>query len=413
MSQGNTALMESGEMSRIERFTRQLLFKVLNQLAEGELRILEQGEEVGRFGKRGASPAAVIDIQSAATYRRFLFEGDIGAGESFVAGEWTSPDLTKVIELFAANLHVMDRLEKKLAWLSWPLQRITHLRRRNSKTRAKENIAAHYDLGNELYERFLDSRMQYSSAVYPSHDTTLEQAQEAKLARLCDMLALTPDDHLVEIGTGWAGLAIFAAKHYGCRVTTTTISEAQYQHAQILVKQEGLEDKITLLKEDYRDLQGQYDKLVSVEMIEAVGAEYMPVFFKKCNDLLKPGGTMVLQAITIADQRLDSYNRNVDFIQKHIFPGGYLPSVELVSRMFRKHTQLVMRELTDIGFDYAHTLRDWRIRFNHRAEELKAFGYDDRFARLWNYYLCYCEGGFLQRTISAVQLKATKASHAS
>ncbi len=402
-------MMDTGSMTRIERFTRQLLFKMLNHLAEGELRILEQGKEVGRFGARGATPSAVIDIQSPATYRRFVFEGDIGAGESYVAGEWVSPDLTKVIEVFAANLHVMDRLEKKLAWLSWPLQRINHLRRRNSKTRAKENIAAHYDLGNELYERFLDSRMQYSSAVYPRVTATLDQAQETKLTRLCDMLELQPSDHLIEIGTGWAGLAIFAAQRYGCRVTTTTISEAQYQHAQELVREQGLEDKITLLKQDYRDLEGQFDKLVSVEMIEAVGAEYMPTFFKKCNDLIKPGGTMVLQAITIADQRLDNYNRNVDFIQKHIFPGGYLPSIELVSRMFRKHTQLVVRELADIGFDYAHTLRDWRSRFNSNAEALKEFGYDDRFARLWNYYLCYCEGGFLQRTISAVQLKATKA----
>lgn len=409
MSEGTTVVMEFSDMSRVEKFTRSLLFRVLNHLAIGQLTILEQGTKVGVFGTADRGPIATIDVQSPRTYQRFLLGGDIGAGESFVEGEWTSPDVTKVIELFAANLHVMDRLEKKLAWLSWPVQRISHLRRRNSKTRAKENIAAHYDLGNELYTEFLDSRMQYSSAVFPTPEATIEEAQEAKLARLCSMLDLKPSDHLVEIGTGWGGLAIFAASQYGCKVTTTTISEEQYKHAQALVREQGLEDKVTLLKRDYRDLEGQFDKLVSVEMIEAVGAEYMPVFFKKCNDLLKPGGTMVLQAITIADQRLERYNRNVDFIQKYIFPGGYLPSVELISRMYRRHTQLVMRELSDIGIDYAHTLRAWRSRFNQNMPALRQHGYDDRFARLWNYYLCYCEGGFLQRTISAVQIKATKA----
>lgn len=399
------------QTSRIERFSRSLLFRVLNYLHVGHLTILERGTQVGVFGTPESALMATIDIQSPRTYQRFLFGGDIGAGESFVEAEWTSPDLTKVIELFAANLHVMDRLERKLSWLAWPVQRLHHLRRRNSRTRAKENIAAHYDLGNELYTRFLDARMQYSSAVFPTPESTLDDAQEVKLERLCTMLDLQPTDHLVEIGTGWGGLAIFAASRYGCKVTTTTISEAQYEHAQALVKAQGLEKQVTLLKSDYRDLQGQFDKLVSVEMIEAVGAEFMPVFFKKCNDLLKPGGTMVLQAITIADQRLERYNRNVDFIQKYIFPGGYLPSVELINRMYRRHTQLVMRDMADIGIDYAYTLRNWRSRFNQNMPELRTFGYDDRFSRLWNYYLCYCEGGFLQRTISAVQIKATKALH--
>ncbi|MFU8783772.1 class I SAM-dependent methyltransferase [Aliidiomarina sp.] len=409
-SSNNLALAEI-TMTKMERFAQNLMFRVLKHLAFGELHIVQDGKVIGRFGEVDAQPSARIEIINPQTYVKFVFGGDIGAGDAFIAGDWHSPDLTKVIELFAANLTVLDKLEARLAWLSWPLQMVSHMRKRNSKTRAKENIAAHYDLGNELYTRFLDQRMQYSSAVYPSSESTLDEAQEEKLRRLCEMLELTADDHLLEIGTGWGGLAIFAAENYGCKVTTTTISEEQFKFAENLVAERGLQSKVTLLKEDYRDLTGQYDKLVSVEMIEAVGAEYMAVFFRKCNALVKPGGSMVLQAITIADQRLEKYNRNVDFIQKYIFPGGYLPSIELVSRMFRKHTEMVVREVSDIGLDYARTLADWRQRFNHRFDELKAFNYDERFARMWNYYLCYCEGGFNQRSISAVQLKATKAKY--
>lgn len=404
----DTVAISEITMTKMERFAQKIMFRVLSHLKFGELVILHDKQVVARFGEEGAEPCARIEILHPRTYSKFVFSGDIGAGDAFIAGDWCSPNLTKVIEVFAANLSVMDKLEKRLGWISWPLQMISHFRRRNSKTRAKENIASHYDLGNELYTRFLDERMQYSSAVYPRVDASLDEAQEEKLRRLCEMLTLSENDHLIEIGTGWGGLAIYAAENYGCKVTTTTISEEQYKYAQDLVAEKGLADKITLLKEDYRDLQGQFDKLVSVEMIEAVGAEYMATFFRKCNALVKPGGTMVLQAITIADQRLDSYNRNVDFIQKYIFPGGYLPSVELIGRMFRKNTDMVVRELSDIGLDYAHTLADWRTRFNRRFNELQAFNYDDRFYRMWNYYLCYCEGGFNQRSISAVQMKATK-----
>ncbi|RUO22306.1 SAM-dependent methyltransferase [Aliidiomarina iranensis] len=404
----DTVAISEVTMTKMERFAQKLMFRVLTHLRFGSLVIMHDKQIVAQFGVEGAEPCAHIEIHHPRTYSKFVFNGDIGAGDAFIAGDWSSPNVTKVIELFAANLAVMDKLSKRLSWISWPLQMLSHLRRRNSKTRAKENIAAHYDLGNELYTRFLDERMQYSSAVYPTADTSLDAAQEEKLRRLCDMLDLQPDDHLVEIGTGWGGLAIYAAEHYGCHVTTTTISEEQYKYAQELVVKKGLEDKITLLKEDYRDLRGQFDKLVSVEMIEAVGAEYMATFFRKCNDLLKPGGSMVLQAITISDQRLERYNRNVDFIQKYIFPGGYLPSVELISRMFRRNTDMVVRELDDIGLHYARTLADWRTRFNRKFTELQAFNYDDRFYRMWNYYLCYCEGGFNQRSISAVQLKATK-----
>lgn len=405
-------MIQSQSFSRFDRFARKILFAVLNRLQYGTIVIREGQEEVARFDGTHPGPQAEIRILDPRTYRALVFSGDIGAGEAFMAGYWESDDLTAVIELFAANLNVLDELDKRLAWLSWPLHMLSHVRRRNSKTRAKENISAHYDLGNELYTRFLDKRMQYSSAVFASDDMSIDEAQSEKLKRLCDQLALSPEDHLLEIGTGWGGLAIFAAENYGCRVTTTTISREQYEYAQALVKERGLEDKVTLLIEDYRDLRGQYDKLVSVEMIEAVGAEYMSTFFKQCNALLKPGGLMVLQAITIADQRLERYNRSVDFIQKYIFPGGYLPSIELLGKMYRRHTDMVIRSVSDIGLDYGKTLNAWRQRFNARRHELEPLGYDDRFARMWNYYFCYCEGGFKQRTISAIQLCASKSSRA-
>ena len=398
-------------VSKTERFARRVLFAVLNRSQRGSFIVKENNREVAHFQGPLPGPHAEINVVNGKTYQAMVFSGDIGAGEAFMSGHWTSPDLTAVIEFFAANLNVLDALEKRLSWLTWPLHMLSHVRRRNSKARAKENIAAHYDLGNELYTRFLDTRLQYSSAVYTAADMSLEDAQEEKLRRLCDQLQLQPTDHLVEIGTGWGGLAIYAAERYGCKVTTTTISAEQYAYTENLVKQKGLEDRITLLKEDYRDLTGQFDKLVSVEMIEAVGAEYMSTFFKKCNALLKPGGLMVLQAITIADQRLERYNRNVDFIQKYIFPGGYLPSVELISSMYRKHTDMVVRSLDDIGLDYGMTLNAWRQRFNERRHELEPMGYDERFSRMWNYYLCYCEGGFKQRTISAIQLCASKSAH--
>lgn len=392
----------------VEKYSRQLALKALSYLKQGYLILTEQGRIVGEFGDKTATVQARIDIVHNRTYRRFLFEGDIGAGESYVDGDWNTPDLLAVIRLFAINLDAMDKIASRFSWLSWPLQKLAFFAKRNSRTNARQNILQHYDLGNNLYTRFLDHRMQYSSAVYPQPDASLEQAQEYKLDRLCRMLDLQPGDHLLEIGTGWGGLAIYAAQHYGCRVTTTTISKAQHQYACEQVAAHGLQQQITLLTDDYRDLQGQYDKLVSVEMIEAVGKRWLPEFFRRCDALLKPDGRMVLQAITIADQRVSRYDRDVDFIQQVVFPGGYLPSVSMINRLLGTETGMVLRQLDDIGLDYAKTLADWRQRFNQRRHELEAYGYDERFSRFWNYYLSYCEGGFAERCVSAVQLLATK-----
>ena len=259
-----------------------------------------------------------------------------------------------------------------------------------------------------MYTRFLDPEMMYSSAIYSKEATDLDAAQLNKLNLICQRLELTSDDRLVEIGTGWGGLAIFAAQNYRCHVTTTTISDAQHDYALARIKALGLEDKITLLKRDYRELTGEYDKLVSIEMIEAVGFEYYTECFSKCNALLNPGGKMLIQAITSAAQRFDHYRSNVDFIQRYIFPGGCLPSIEFMSKHLRQDTDMVLHELHDIGLDYAQTLNEWRVRFNKNWQELTEYGFDERFRRLWNYYLSYCEGAFLQRATSTVHFVARK-----
>src|SRR5690554_1270160 len=262
MPQNQSVVVAPVSLSIPQRIARAALFKVLSNLRFGHLMMVENGQVVGDFGDPKAVTKARIDVLDPNTYTRFLFQGDIGAGEAFIQHEWTSPNVTHVIRVFAMNMSALDKIERRFAWLSWPLHMLGHLRRNNSKRQARQNIAEHYDLGNELYSRFLDPHMQYSSAVYPAHDALLEEAQEHKLKRLCNMLELSEHDHLVEIGTGWGGLAIYAATHYGCHVTTTTISEEQYSYAKMRVKELDLEDKITLLKEDYRDLTGQYDKLI-------------------------------------------------------------------------------------------------------------------------------------------------------
>ncbi|KFZ31978.1 cyclopropane-fatty-acyl-phospholipid synthase [Pseudidiomarina salinarum] len=408
MADGNSVTMTSDDLSLLDNLARKAVLKLLSGIREGYLVIREEGSRVAGFGNKNDELRAEVDVLKPEFYRKMLLGGSIASGELYIDQAWTTPDLTAVIQIFARNLPALDAFEAKFSWVLLPVQRLQHWRRSNSKQQAKENISSHYDLGNDLYEAFLDPEMQYSSAVYPDPTASLEEAQHNKLRRLCDSLELKPEDHLLEIGTGWGGLAIFAAKHYGCRVTTTTISEEQYKYAKERVEQEQLSDRITLLKKDYRDLTGQYDKLVSVEMIEAVGRKYMPTFFRTCSSLLKPDGKMALQAITIADQRMSSYAYSVDFIQKHIFPGGFLPSLTMMTEMYTNHTDLVVRQVDDIGFDYARTLRHWRQRFNASHPKLKEHGYDERFGRLWNYYLAYCEGGFLERTVSAVQLVASK-----
>jgi len=399
----------NNKMTWFESHCRKLVLSVFSKINYGVLEIVE-GNEHSFYpdDKTQAKIFGKIVIHDNSVYKDFVRGGSIGAAESFIEGKWSSPDLTSVIRIFAKAQQQTDQLEKKGAWLNKLKNQFFHWKNRNNQSGSKRNILAHYDLGNELYTRFLDESMMYSSAIYPSSEATLAQAQQHKLKTICERLALTADDHLLEIGTGWGGLAIYAAKNYGCKVTTTTISDAQYDFAQAKVKAAGLEQNITLLKDDYRDLHGQFDKLVSIEMIEAVGYEYLPSFFEVCNRCLKPGGKMLIQSITIADQRFDYYRSNVDFIQRYIFPGGFLPSISVLSDHLTQYSELVVESIDDIGLDYAKTLADWRTAFLNSWSELTNFGYDEEFKRLWLYYFAYCEGAFLERSTSTVHLLARK-----
>jgi cyclopropane-fatty-acyl-phospholipid synthase len=295
-----------------------------------------------------------------------------------------------------------------MAWLMQPLNALYPFKTRNHKHGSRSNISAHYDLGNAMYGLFLDAHMQYSSAVYKRPEDTLADAQVHKLQLICEKLQLCANDHLLEVGTGWGGLAIYAAKHYGCKVTTTTLSQEQFNYAQAWIAREGLEDQITLLLSDYRDLTGSYDKLVSVEMIEAVGHQFLPGYFEVLNRLLKPHGRLLIQAITIADQRYHHYQKNTDFIQKYIFPGGLLPSIERMTQCLSRHTNMTLTRLQSYGHDYARTLQAWRKSFVTQSDTLRKQGYSETFERLWDFYFCYCEGAFLEGSIDLVHFEAVK-----
>ena len=289
-----------------------------------------------------------------------------------------------------------------------PLYQLAHRLNRNTKRGSRKNIAAHYDLGNDFFKLFLDETMMYSSGIYETPESTLFDASTAKIERICQKLRLSPQDHLLEIGTGWGGFALHAARNFGCKVTTTTISREQYELATRRIADAGLSDRVTVVMEDYRDLKGQYDKLVSIEMIEAVGHEFFDTYFQCCSRILKPDGLFVLQGITIADQLYQGYIRRVDFIQRYIFPGGCLPSVTHVCDVLTRSTDLRLTHLEDFAVHYAKTLRDWRARFFNRIDEVKQLGFDDRFIRMWDYYLCYCEGAFLERNCGLVQMVFAK-----
>jgi len=399
------------QLTSVQKTARNIAFSCLYKIQYGSLTIIEsfgsQGAPQVResFGSpRKGQPSAIIEVKNPAFYARLLKGGSIAAGEAYMDGWWESPDLTALMELMAMNLSTLDTIESRSSFLSKLIYQVGHWLNRNTVENSAKNIEAHYDLSNELYETFLDSRMLYSSGIYESPNDTLEQAQINKMDRLCQQLKLSSRDSVIEIGTGWGAMAIYMAENYGCHVTTTTISEQQFQYTKQKIEEKGLQDKITLLKKDYRLLEGAFDKLVSIEMIEAVGKQFLTSYIQKCQSLLKPGGLMAIQAITIADQRYDYYSNNVDFIQKYIFPGGFLPSITALTQSTTKHSDLVLRDLYDIGEDYAKTLRDWYLKFNQAHEQVSDLGFDERFVRMWNYYFCYCEGGFRAKSISTVHM---------
>ena len=357
----------STKLALIDRFIRKLVWQRLSHLRYGQLTIIDD-DGSHSFGQSRGGPdveelAVTVRVHNGQVYRRLFLRGTIGVGESYMDGGWQCDDLTKLMRIFAVNKRASDSLEQGISRLTMWAFRFSHVLRRNNRRNSRHNIAAHYDLGNDFYRLFLDETMMYSSAIFPSQAIGLHQASLHKLDRICQKLQLTAADHLLEIGTGWGGLAIHAAKHYGCQVTTTTISERQYEYACEQVRKAGLSDKITVLQRDYRDLQGRFDKLVSVEMIEAVGHRYLDVYFRTCSRLLKDDGIMLLQAITIADQEYERAKRAVDFIQKYIFPGGFIPSIAAISATLAKASDLRLFHLEDIGPHYALTLHHWRKRF--------------------------------------------------
>jgi cyclopropane-fatty-acyl-phospholipid synthase len=379
---------------------------MLRGLKHGRL-TLQDGDTIHNFGKE-SHPHAHVIIHNRQAYRKVLLGGSIGAGEAYIDRLWDVDNLTALVRIMVLNMPLLDRMEKGLAWLSRPVNTVKHLFKANSKRGSKRNILAHYDLGNAMYESFLDPSMMYSSAIYPEENCDLNTAQLYKLDTICKKLDLKPTDKVIEIGSGWGGFALHAAKNYGCHVTTTTISDAQYQKAHERITASNLGDRITLLQKDYRELDGKYDKLVSIEMIEAVGHRYLPGFFEKCQNLLRRDGKMLLQAITITDQKYKQYVRSVDFIQRYIFPGGCIPSNTRMLQLIAEKTDMVVRQIDDFGYDYARTLQEWRKRFHRSCSELRKLGYDETFQRLWDFYLSYCEGGFLERSISVVHVVATR-----
>ena len=357
-----------------------------------------------------AEPAATVDVHDDRFYTTLAAGGAVGASEAYIQGMWTCDQLTLLVQVLLRNTSVLRGLGN--AAYKKPLYKLLHLMNRDSVDGSKKNISAHYDLGNKLFENFLDPTMTYSSGFFEQSDSTMQQASTAKLDRICQKLALSESDHVVEIGTGWGSFALHAARNYNCKITTTTISEEQYQLACQRVKDAGMQDRIEIVKKDYRLLTGQYDKLVSIEMIEAVGLAYLGNYFEKCASLLKPAGKMLIQAITIADQQYEFSKRNVDFIQRYIFPGGALPSVTALTNTATNKTDLRMTALEDITGHYATTMRKWREKFYLNVEQITELGYDNRFLRMWEYYLCYCEGGFEEKSIGCVQAEFTKPTYA-
>jgi cyclopropane-fatty-acyl-phospholipid synthase len=394
--------------SALIRWLRPRMLAQLGSLEGGTITLIE-GSQCHRLGQGGPLQVTLV-VRRARAWRRLALGGSLGAAEAYVDGDWDVDDLVGLIRLCAVNMERLDgdvgsRVARAGIWLGSLGQRLLG----NTLSRARRNIAAHYDIGNELFALFLDQRHRmYSSAVFPHPEASLEEASTHKLDLLLTQLDVQPQHHLLEIGTGWGGLAIHAALTRGCRVTTTTISGEQFEHTRQRVREAGLESRVEVLQRDYRELEGRYDRLVSVEMIEAVGHQYLDTYLATLDRLLKEDGLAMLQAITIRDQRYEAARREVDFIKRHVFPGGFLPSHRAILDGLTRRTSLNVLTLQEIGPHYARTLREWRHRFESNLETVRRLGYDERFIRLWRYYLCYCEAGFTERTIGTSQLLLAK-----
>ncbi len=392
--------------SALDRLLRGRLIDRMGALRHGRI-VLEDALGRVALGQPGDDPQPLevhLRVRDPGFYRAVATHGSVGAGESYIDGHWQADDLVALVRLLVRNRDLLDAMETGPARIGGWALKAWHALRPNSRSGSRRNISAHYDLGNALFELFLSPDLMYSSALFTRDDDTLERASERKLETICRKLALKPGERVVEIGTGWGGFALHAARHHGCHVTTTTISREQHALASRRIAEAGLQDRVTLLLDDYRDLSGQYDKLVSIEMIEAVGAPYLDTYFATLGRLLKPDGLALLQAITIEDHRYRQALQAVDFIKRHVFPGSFIPSVSAMLDAKTRRTDLGLLHLEDFGLSYARTLHAWRQRFLARRTEVLGLGYDTRFIRLWEFYLAYCEGGFRERSIGVAHL---------
>jgi cyclopropane-fatty-acyl-phospholipid synthase len=401
-----TRIVPATSAGLLAGITRPAVFSHLRKIERGSITVIEGSEQLA-FGRSGGL-AATITVHDSAFYADMAFGGSIGAGEAYMAGFWSADDLTTLVRIIVLNRRVLTDIEGGLAAFAQPLHWLMHALRKNTQEGSRKNIAAHYDLGNDFYALWLDATMTYSCNIFERDDATLEEAAIAKYDRICKKLQLGPQDHVLEIGTGWGGFTVHAVKRYGCRVTTTTISRQQHDWAEELFIREGIADRVELLLKDYRNLTGKYDKVVSIEMIEAVGHHFLDTYLKVCSDRLKDNGMMALQAITIVDQAYEAQIKSVDFIRRYIFPGGFIPSVAAITRSLVKVTDLRLFHLEDLTPHYARTLHVWRDRFFANIDAVRKLGYPETFIRMWEYYLCYCEGAFRERYIGDVQMVLTK-----
>ncbi len=404
-------LPNAAEYGAVAKVLRARLFQQMQGLRDSQLRIVDAlGETL--LGTPAANPSdtlhATLEVYDAAFYRQVAANGSVGAGEAFMDGVWYCDDLVSLMRMLVRNRGLLDEMERGPARIAGAMMRTWHAFRRNTHSGSQKNIAAHYDLGNDFFRLFLDENLMYSSAIYASPHETLETASTRKLDRICQKLALQADDRVIEIGTGWGGFALHAARTTGCHVTTTTISREQFDLASRRVQEAGLAERVRVLLQDYRDLSGTYDKLVSIEMIEAIGHQYLDAYFSKVGSLLEADGAALIQAITIEDHRYEQALRAVDFIKRYIFPGSFIPSVSAILSSAARSSDLKLFNCEDIGPSYALTLAAWRERFHRHLPEVRALGYDERFTRMWDFYLAYCESGFRERSTGDVQLLLTK-----
>ena len=389
-----------------DKWAKKLFFKFLEKIQRGKLQVIDsQGQYF--FGDDNNKLEVKLTIFDENAYADFLVGGSLGAGESYIRGEWQCDNLSNLIRLFARNMQLVDSMDSGLAKIGAPILRTLHWMNRNTKTGSRKNIEAHYDLGNDFFKLFLDDSMMYSSAIFEDENTLLYDAQQNKLKTICEKLQLSKNDHLLEIGTGWGAMAIYAAENYGCKVTTTTISKEQYTLAKERIREKNLDDKIDLLLMDYRDLKGAYSKVVSIEMVEAVGHEYLEEYFQKCSDLTAEDGLFLMQVITIPDQRYNRARKEIDFIKRYIFPGSCIPSIEKISKCISNKTDYRLVDLSEYASHYAKTLNLWHQNFmNHKIEIEKKFSAE--FIRMWRFYFSYCEGGFAERVIGSSQMLFAK-----